>query len=440
MTRYLQGICYFVCSLVLISSVLSAKASEAATYYVATTGSDSNTCTQAQNQSTPKRTINASLGCIGTADGAGANHTVIVKNGTYTEVLDNNMPGGKSWSAPFTLKAENRLGAILRPTSSSAPRGIIDLRRSTSKYIIIDGFVIDGINYVGSGNGITIKWSTSFGASHSIRIQNNEIKNMGAKNSFQTTSPGPQGIGIDQNSSGNEILNNIIHDIGVNKFDHGMYVISTKNLIEGNLVYNISGHGIQVSHGHNASTANDNVVRKNVVYNSGNAVYSGSTGSGIIIHNGDRNQVYNNIVYKNNGGIYVGKTRDSQVYNNTVYANNQSGGTKKVCARIQDTTNTRFKNNICFGNNDGLFDLRGTNTGLDSSNNLETNPSFVDAANANFKLQASSSAINKGLTLSIVSTDFYGVSRPQGSGYDIGAQEYVGNLLAAPVNLRIIEY
>ena len=94
--RRLQGIGSLLCGVVLLDSVLGAQVGEAATYYVATTGSDSNTCVQAQSPSTPKQTINAALECLGTAAGAGAGHTVQVASGTYAETIDNNLPGGTS--------------------------------------------------------------------------------------------------------------------------------------------------------------------------------------------------------------------------------------------------------------------------------------------------------------------------------------------------------
>ena len=82
-----QSIGSLLCGVVLSVGVLRAGVGEAATYYVATTGSDSSTCTQAQNLSMPKRTINAALNCLGTAAGAGASHTVQVAAGTYAETL-----------------------------------------------------------------------------------------------------------------------------------------------------------------------------------------------------------------------------------------------------------------------------------------------------------------------------------------------------------------
>src|SRR5215475_14289659 len=61
-------------SVVIVASVVFASGVfadvvEAATYYVATTGSDSNSCAAAQNISTPKRSINAGLACLAAGNG-----------------------------------------------------------------------------------------------------------------------------------------------------------------------------------------------------------------------------------------------------------------------------------------------------------------------------------------------------------------------------------
>ena len=52
--------------------------------------------------------------------------------------------------------------------------------------------------------------------------------------------------------------------------------------------------------------------------------------------------------------------------------------------------------------------------------NLVADPQFTNPAALDFHLQESSPAIDSGITLSIVTTDFDGTSRLLGSAYDIG--------------------
>src|SRR5947209_19281269 len=64
--------------------------------------------------------------------------------------------------------------------------------------------------------------------------------------------------------------------------------------------------------------------------------------------------------------------------------------------------------------------------GVTFVNNLDnTDPLFGNPSSTafDFRLLPGSPAIDAGLTLALVTNDFYGTSRPQGSGYDIGAYE-----------------
>ena len=65
--------------LVAFLALMTPALTHGATYYVAKTGSDSKSCTQAQSASTPKLTIKAGLACLKGGD------TLIIKAGTYNE-------------------------------------------------------------------------------------------------------------------------------------------------------------------------------------------------------------------------------------------------------------------------------------------------------------------------------------------------------------------
>lgn len=68
-------------------------------------------------------------------------------------------------------------------------------------------------------------------------------------------------------------------------------------------------------------------------------------------------------------------------------------------------------------NNDG-----STVSYTTSSNLTSTDPGFVNNAN-DWHLQKCSSAIDQGITLTGVTSDYDGLPRPIGAGYDIGAYE-----------------
>ncbi|MBS1547132.1 MAG: T9SS type A sorting domain-containing protein [Bacteroidetes bacterium] len=55
-------------------------------------------------------------------------------------------------------------------------------------------------------------------------------------------------------------------------------------------------------------------------------------------------------------------------------------------------------------------------------------PLFMDPANEDFSLAAGSPCIDAGATLSYVTTDLSGTSRPEGTGYDIGAYEFMSGM------------
>jgi hypothetical protein len=121
-------------------------------------------------------------------------------------------------------------------------------------------------------------------------------------------------------------------------------------------------------------------------------------------------------------GLFTSGT-NIKIYNNTVYNNEYmgisvSGGSGEI------------RNNISYGNgNQNIASGKYT-----ASNNLTSNPNFVNGGASDFRLQSNSPAINAGVNLVDVPTDKDGVLRPQGGAYDIGAYEYVGGASNTPLN------
>jgi parallel beta-helix repeat protein len=394
--------------------VVGATTAQAATYYVATTGNDSNPGTL----ELPFRTMIKGVSVLKPGD------TAFVRAGTYREYIDTNQtvfPSGVSWASPVTLAAY--------PGEKVTLIGFINLAGMPSSYIIVSGLIIDANN---SSEGFTINQG-----SHHIRLQNSEIKNTYTN-----------GIGIwwgnnnGLSSDYNEILNCTIHHIASRGGDgipnqafgygrgHGIYMTTSNNIIRGNTFYDIGEYSI---HQWTTKFANNNIIEGNLVTRSGHNTtrYGKVCCGGITASSGNGTIIRNNIVYGNevNGIEAMTTCANCKVYNNTTY-NNPGWNilTFDLGSGIEVRNNIAYPKGIHLG------------TGTISSNNLLANPNFVNAAGNDFRLLSSSPAIDAGMTLSVVPIDFARRSRPQGSTHDIGAYEFgagSGPALAPPQNLTI---
>ncbi len=107
---------------------------------------------------------------------------------------------------------------------------------------------------------------------------------------------------------------------------------------------------------------------------------------------------------------------NTRIYNNTIYGGAQTGIYVEPGA-----TSTDVRNNIAYAN--GTTQILGLGVATVLSNNLITNPRFVNPLVFDFNLQTGSPAIDTGITLGQVTVDFKNTPRPQGAAYDIGAYE-----------------
>src|SRR5437762_2979596 len=114
----------------------------AATYYVSTTGSDSNN----GSLSTPWRTISHAASSVVAGD------TVIVENGTYVEApyLSHN---GTSASR-ITFKSQNKWGAVIAPTSAQVASASGIVVSFAGQYITLQDFEIVGPSDGSANDGV----------------------------------------------------------------------------------------------------------------------------------------------------------------------------------------------------------------------------------------------------------------------------------------------
>ena len=399
---------------------------QATTYYVAPTGSDARTCTQAKSTSTPKKTIPAGVKCLSGGD------TLIVKAGTYINQQITNPPAGTA--SAYTVIKGDPAGArpVIKPNRTAAQRGFYCSRGETCRYIEMRYFEV-----VGAYNSYKLDGTPTLGYAHHMRIIGNSFHDSnGAHIITSTSNTGFRGG--DHLIQGNEFYRTGVHDPGYKPGHNTIYNPGNRTIVERNKFHNLA-HGVGIWT--KDKLIQNVIVRNNVFYDIGrtntdtwqrgannyNAIHVSVPGGG--------HKIYNNIIYRSGdessfSGIVVGGSSGSdinRIYNNTIYDIKNSNA---HAVRINSTTGTHFvRNNIAY--------LAGRAIrGGGQSNNLTTNPSFRDAARDNFTLLSGSAAINKGLILSEVPTDFAGARRPAGSSHDIGAYEMgATSTLASPISL-----
>lgn len=374
---------------------------QAATYYVATTGSDANPGTLNQ----PFKSFKKGISLLQPGD------TFYIRGGLYTEQIDLQTPN-KSGTASKYITIAGYPGEIVTlqyADLSEGSYGPIKARGSRG-YFVFENLVLDG-KYGTQKSG----WSIRDGNHHFI-LRKIEVKN------FQVS-----GLYISANDI--HVINCTIHDqfseTGLPGYRYyGIYFHDGNNgLIEGNDIYNNPGGGIQVYPG----PISNLVIRNNKIHDNNSTIHSPIggivvSGSGYMVSNVS---LYNNLLYNNGSSPLSGSapglridgtnTTGTKVWNNTVYKNKGYG------ISINHANKTAVQNNIAFGNIKGEIVDLGTESTL--SHNLVMDPKFIKAEGLDFRLQQRSPGIDGGIDLPEVKTDFRNVTRPMGRAHEIGAYE-----------------
>ncbi len=388
------------------------------------------------------------------ADKTVAGDTVFVMNGTYLK--DN------SWNSDVVIES----------SSGTPEKWIVWMNYPGHKPLISfdcwRGFSIQG-SYI-EVNGLSVKGNNSNVTLEQALNQPQSCANPGG--SYDARFNG-NGISVD-GRNGNRfhhfrIKNCTVYDCG----GAGISFIQSDYItVENNIICNCSWYTVWASSGislyQNWNSDNEtgvkNIVSENICY--GNRQYvpgpsfncGFSDGNGIIIDDSENSQggstlgsykgrtlIENNICYKNGGsGIHTFKSKHVDIINNTAYLNAQSAEINDGQIFPNASDDIRIFNNILVAPankkinsnyNNGksiVYDYNlhsgGNATALTGSHVVKGDPGFVDAANYDFHLLAGSPAIDKGidsLSGSVAPViDFDGISRPQGTGFDIGAFEH----------------
>lgn len=361
-------------------------------FYVATSGADTNSGTSAK----PWRTVAHAVATMVAGD------TTYVRGGLYKEHAILFAVSGTKTAPIRLLAAPGEAPIIDCIDKANLDRILIENRvhEKAMGWITIEGFEIRNCY-----NGI------KFANVNDMTLRENWIHDN-------------QTSGLLGNGTRVVIDRNIInHNGSVQPFDHGMYMHGTGYTITNNLVYDNNSYGIQLNGsdtslydpqrepGPEYALSADWLIANNTFAYSQNR-------AGIVVWGSTCNnaRIINNIFYENGVALPTG-------------AVNGIAFTSTTCTGIQ------IRNNLAYASGSGATAFLGTDAteGVQytQSGNLVNlaNPGFVNAgatlpAMPDFALLSTSPAIDKGLSLPEVTTDFLGTPRPQGAAVDIGAYEF----------------
>ncbi len=409
--------------------------SQTCSYFVSTSGSDSNPGTQAS----PFRTIQKAAKTVT------GGKTVCIRGGTYNERVSLVSKGNSS--GPYiTFTNYNGEQVILDGTGIAISYGGGLFHIEYTDYVRVTGLTVQHSNGAGiytlHANNIqidhnltndTVKSGIGVWVSTNTVVDSNDIEL--ACNAHSGYSASEENISIAM-SSNVEVKNNLVHKASniANGYAGGEGI----NIKDGSHDVNIHHNTVHLDERPDGQPSNRlafgldawthetyNVYfYDNIAYNSKNGIIveseQGGTAHDI--------WVYNNLAYNNNDAAYFmpnyeGATAIKQnIYfiNNTAY-NNGYG----ININVGNVTNVVIRNNIFYQNRYGAVNvISSAAPNVVQDHNLTTDPKFVNAAGNDFHLQSGSSAINAGSSTSAPSVDYDGVARPQGGAYDIGAYEY----------------
>lgn len=430
--------------LVLVFSLilLSTFNSEAAIYYVAKDGDDSNPGTFAL----PWATIQHA------ADTLVAGDVVYVRAGTYNEMVIP-MHSGAS-GAQITYAAFPGDTVTIDGQGISVPEYCGLFYLTGVDYIKVEGFRVIHSNQAGiladtcsyivilrnytydtysSGIGIwnvynatvqanEVELACNDGGQESISIGNTQYFDVN-DNLVHNGGPGTnggEGICAKDGSAFGSVHHNVVHDM--NRL--GIYCDAWDKLTHditffANVSYANHGYGLAVAC-ENGGTLQNIHIYDNVAYANYLDGFAFGGWGNPTTHTLQDIYLVNNTFYNNGTPSYWGGciSIENPEIQNIVVRNNACSQNAMYQIRKDVTITTGFT--VDYNLIDGY---RGYEDEIYGSNYVEGAAQFADAEGANFHLQANSPALDTGQSAEAPPNDFDGNPRPVGGGYDIGAFE-----------------
>ncbi len=390
------------------------------TFYVSTTGSNSNPGTSAA----PWKTLQFA------ADSVRAGDTVVVRAGDYAGFQ---LTASGTASAPITFQADP--GARVTTRNPSTSDGI---NLEGASYAVIQGFTVvnqprAGIRVV-TDNHVTIRgntcdsntvWGIFTAFSDDVLIEGNTASHSAQQHGIYVSNSGDRPVVRNNTVFGNNQAG--IHMNG--DISNGGDGIISNALVEGNVIYSNGAGGAS---GINCDGVQNSTFRNNLIYD--------EHANGISLYQIDGGGPSTNNVVENNTILIASDGRwglnitdgatGTAVRNNVLYNNGSTRGSIEVSADsrsglVSDYNAVMNRFSTDGGNTVQTLAQWRTATGQDA-HSFTTTPAalFANPAGNDYHLKAGSPAIDTGTPTGAPATDFEGDPRPLGKGYDIGADEY----------------
>ena len=446
----------FIFILGLLSILVGAQtkpiAASGNTYYVATSGSDSNSGTLAQPWATVQHALNV----------AAAGDTVNFMAGNYSAI---DLVCNNSGTAGNYITFQNYAGGTVNITAGGSMIFKCGLDTNGKNYLKFSGLNFTGNAntyyglYVHSSDHVTLQNCTmSVSVSSGIQAKSSTNVTIDGCTVYNTNSGQAEECISIVTCSNFEVKNCIVHDpASQQRLGIDMKEGSCNGSVHNNEVYNLSGlynGGIYIDAQGIAS--HDIQIYSNKVHDIplGYGVSIADELGNTAIYNVN---VYNNVIYNCGFDAFIITQRNSETFtniyfvNNTLYNTTYYGAAYSICNMYGVTpanmSNCVIRNNIGYSTNGNavtVLDHQGCYAAgklivdhnlwynpagwyMDSAcikgtNFVEGNPQFVSIP-ANLSLQSGSPAKDTGSATNAPSSDYAGTARPQGAGYDIGAYE-----------------